>query len=160
MDGDRDWAKVKEILVWVINTHRGNLVLYSKQQLEILSLLAIPTTQHHISVKNMERLISKLCYIHLAVLGAIGHFYAMQVAITRTRASKSATANLTVRFHQEIKFWRSLCVKMTNHPTYLAEIFHWAASGIGYTYALGKGTRGIYTNPNEDGINFTCRRFT
>ena len=46
--GYGDWARVKEILGWLINTHRGTLSLSSKQRLNILSLLEIPTTQRHI----------------------------------------------------------------------------------------------------------------
>ena len=72
---------VKEILGWLIGTHRGTLVLFSKKRLELLSILEIPTTQHRILVKNMERFVSKLRSMKLAVPGAIGYFYAMQVAL-------------------------------------------------------------------------------
>ena len=41
---DGDWARVKEILGWAIGTQQGTLSLYSKRQLYIISLLAIPTT--------------------------------------------------------------------------------------------------------------------
>ena len=68
---------VKDILGLVINTHRGNLSLSSKLQLDLLSLLAIPTTHLRILFKNLEHLIGNLCSMHLAVTGAIGHFYAM-----------------------------------------------------------------------------------
>ena len=77
---------VKEIMGWVINTQRGNLSLYSKQRLELLSLIAIPTTQRRILVKNLEHLISKLRFMHLTLLGGIGHIYTMQVALTYARA--------------------------------------------------------------------------
>ena len=43
--GDEDWDMVKDILGWVIHTHRGILDLSSKQRLEILYLLEIPPTQ-------------------------------------------------------------------------------------------------------------------
>ena len=51
--------------------------------------------------------------MHLAVLGGIGHFYAMQVSLTCTRASENATYKLTLCFHQDIKLWRSLWVELT-----------------------------------------------
>ena len=70
---------VKEILGWVINIQRGNLSLYSKQRLELLSLLEIPTTQHRISVKKLERLISKLCSMQLALTG--GHWAFLHHAV-------------------------------------------------------------------------------
>ena len=37
-----DWATIKEILGCVINTHRGTLDMFSKQHLELISLLEIP----------------------------------------------------------------------------------------------------------------------
>ena len=74
--GDGDWAMVKEILGWVIDTNWGTLDLSSKQGLEILSLLAIPTNQRRILVKKIERLVGKLRSMPLAVLGGISHFYA------------------------------------------------------------------------------------
>ena len=83
MARDGNWARVKEIVGWLIYTLWGNLALYSKQQLEIFYLLKIPTTQRRISVKKLERLIGKLGYMHLSVPGSIGHFYAMQVALSR-----------------------------------------------------------------------------
>ena len=102
--GDRDWDMVKDIPGWVIDTHRGTISLSSKQRLEILSLLAIHLTQRHISAKKLERLIRKIRSMYLAMPGAISHFYAMQVSLTRARAAKNATANISAQFHQDIKF--------------------------------------------------------
>ena len=102
--GDRDWSTAKEILGWVINTYQDTLALYSKQRLELLSLLAIHLTQRHISAKKLERLIRKIRSMYLAMPGAISHFYAMQVSLTRARAAKNATANISAQFHQDIKF--------------------------------------------------------
>ena len=82
LDGDSNWARVKEILGWVIYTHRGTLDLSSTLRLDIFSLLAIPTTQQQISANNLECLISKLRSMRLAVLGGIGRFYAMQFTLT------------------------------------------------------------------------------
>ena len=79
---DGDWVRVKEILGWVINTHRGTFTLFYKHQLDLLSLLVIPTTQRRISVKNLERLIGKIHSMHLNVSGSISHFYVMQVVLT------------------------------------------------------------------------------
>ena len=46
------------------------------------------------AVKLLERLIGKLWYMHLVVLGAIGHFYALQVALTSARAANRPTKYL------------------------------------------------------------------
>ena len=82
LEGNGDWKTTKEILGWVVNTHKGSMFLPSKRKAKILSLLDIPPTHRRMLVKSLERLIVKLRSIHLAVPGAIGHFYAMQVALT------------------------------------------------------------------------------
>ena len=102
--GFGDWATIKEILGWVIETHLGNLTLYSKLHIELSYLMEIPNIQVCISVNKMKRLIGKLRSMHLDVPGDIGHFYAMQVSLTRSQAEKRPAANLSVLFHQEIKF--------------------------------------------------------
>ena len=99
MDGFGNWTRVKDILGWLINNHWGALALSSKIRLDLLSILAITTTQRRILVNNMERLISNLLSMQLAVPGAIVQFYTMQVALTCARASKNATANLPAQFH-------------------------------------------------------------
>ena len=133
---------VKDILEWVSENHWVTLALSSKKRLYILFLIVIPTTQCRISFKNLERLIGKLHSMHLAVPGVIGHFYAMQVALTHNRAAKNATANLSTWFHQDIKFWWSLCVKMTTCLTYLDELVHRDASDMGYIDTSGQGNGG------------------
>ena len=83
-DGDGYWSTIKEILGWVIGTHRSTLVLSSKQHLQIISLLVIPDSHRRISAKNLECLISKLRSMHLLVLGSIWYFYTMHFSLTRT----------------------------------------------------------------------------
>ena len=86
---------VNDILVWVINTHRGTISQYSKRRLDILSLMTIPTNKRCILVNNMERLINNICSVHLALPGAIRHLY----VLTSNLAAKNTTANLYAQFH-------------------------------------------------------------
>ena len=81
--------------------------------------------------------------MHMSITGPIRNLYAMQVTLTHTRAAKSATSNLSARFHQDIKFWQILFVEMTTRPTYLTELVHQAASDLGCTDAPGKGSGGV-----------------
>ena len=53
LDVDGNWARVKEILFWVIDTHWGTLSMFSKLGLELLYLLEIPTTHRHILFKKL-----------------------------------------------------------------------------------------------------------
>ena len=92
LDEDGDWLTTKEILGWVVDTNKGTLSLPPKRKAELLSLLNIPTTCCCMSVKLLERLIGNLWSIHIALTDAIGHFYAMQVALTRAWAANGATS--------------------------------------------------------------------
>ena len=85
--------------------------------------------------------------MNFAMPGAIGHFYAMQVALTHARAGKRLAENISARFHQDIKFWGNLCADMTYRPTYFAELVHWPASDLGYTNTSGLGAGGGLDRP-------------
>ena len=84
--------------------------------------------------------------MHLVVLGGIGNFYTMQVALTCAWDVKNAMANLSSWFHQDSKFWWSLCVKMKTRLIYLAKIVHRDASEISYTDASPQGAEGSVLN--------------
>ena len=131
----------------MIKNHRGTFALSSKLLPELISLLEILDIQRHVSVKNLERLIGKIRSMHLAVPGAIGRFYTMQVTLTRSLAVKRPEDNLSTRFHQDIKFWYNLCSDMIYSPIYLAELLHRPASELGYTENLGLGTQGGLDRP-------------
>ena len=134
---DEYWETIKEILGWMIDTNRGNLALSSKKRPDLISLLDIPNSQRHKYSKKLERFIGKLRSIHFAMTGVIWHFYTMQVTLTCTRAGKRSAVKLSARFHQDIKLWSNMCIKMTDHPTYLTDLFHQPGSDLGCTNALG-----------------------
>ena len=133
----------------VINTNRVTLSLSSKKHLKVIALLEISDSQRRKYVKNLDRLIGNLCSMYLAVLGAIGHFYVMQVALTHTRSKKIPAANLSARFHQDIKLWRNLCSDMTDLPTYLADLVHWTSSEFSHANTLGLGSGGGMYRPQQ-----------
>ena len=81
--GDGNWAQIRETTGWIINTKDGTLRLSPKQLKDLATIPSITPTQHHITRKKLERLIEKLCSIHLVIPGAIGYFYHIQMALTR-----------------------------------------------------------------------------
>ena len=93
--------------------------------------------------------------MHLDVPGSIEYFYVIQVALTFARAAKRPSANLSARFHQDIKFCSNLCAKMIDRPTYLAKLVYRPASDLGCTNCLGKGDRGVWIDQNKEGKNYT-----
>ena len=93
--GNGDWSTTKEILGWVVENEKGTPMLSSKRKEKILFLLGNPQKSCRMAANSLERLIRKLRPMHLAVPGAIGKFYAMQVALTSARAANRATAYLS-----------------------------------------------------------------
>ena len=87
------WKTTKEILVWVVDTNKVTLWLSMKHKTELLYLHSTPPSRRRMAVKSLERLVGKLRSMHLEVPGAIGHFYAMKVALTCS--SHRATAYLS-----------------------------------------------------------------
>ena len=103
LQGDVSWIPVKEVLVWILNTKQGALQLSEKRHLELQELLDISSNQRRISVDKLRHLIGKLRSLHLAVPGAIGHFYHLQTALTH--AGTIRQAYISKGFHQDIAHW-------------------------------------------------------
>ena len=92
--------------------------------------------------------------MHLAIPGAISHFYYLQQALTK---ATHKLAYLSNNFHTEIKYWTKLVEDMGTRPTYLAEIVQRLASALGFTDASGLGAGGVWINPNNNDHNFVWR---
>ena len=92
-EGDGDWAQIKEILGWIINTKDGTLHLSPKQLKNLATILFIPLTQRHMIRKKLERLIGKLHSMHLAILRAIGNFHHIQMALTTANYQMAYLSN-------------------------------------------------------------------
>ena len=152
--GDGDWNQVKEILGWIVDTRLGTLRLSQKRVSDLLHQLNIAPSRRKIRRKQLEILIGKLRSMHLAIPGAIGHFYYLQQALTKATPKLAYMSN---GFHKEIKYWQELVKNMDTRPTYLAEIVQRHASALGFTDASGKGAGGVWLDPNADGHNFVWR---
>ena len=152
--GDGDWSQVKEILGWIIDTRLSTLRLSPKRVSDLLQQLDIPSSQRKMRRKRLEILIGKLRSMHLAIPGAISHFYYLQQALTKATPNLAYLSN---DFHSEIKYWKQLVDNMGSRPTYLAEIVQRLASALGFTDASGLGAGGVWIDPNSDGHNFVWR---
>ena len=75
LQGYGDWALEKEIFGWILNSEAGTFQLPPLRLTYSKTFLAIPSTQRQIAVPKLCSLIEKLHFMHLAVPGAIGHFY-------------------------------------------------------------------------------------
>ena len=104
--GDGNWAQIKEILRGIINTKDGTLSLSPKRFKDLITILFIPPTQRRMSIKKLEQIIGKLHSMHLAIPGAIGYFYHIQMALTKANHRKAYLSN---SFHHDISYWQHLC---------------------------------------------------
>ena len=116
-----------------------------------------PPSQRRISTKKLDHLIGKLCSMHLAVPGTVGHFYNLQQSLTAAHHAHRSTAYVTTGFHSDLRFWRQLCADMPIRPTYLAEIVQRLPTDIGFADASGLGAGGFWIDPNKDGLNYVWR---
>ena len=98
--GDGNWEVEKKILGWILNLEKGTFKLPSRCLKELKSLLIIPPSQRQLPVSKLCSLISKLRSMHLAVPGAIGHFFFIQEALTKS--GTASKAYLSKAFHREI----------------------------------------------------------
>ena len=155
LQGDGSWLPVKEILGWILDTSQGTLQLPEKRRQELRQLLQIPASQRRISVDKLRRLIGKLRSLHLAVPGAIGHFYHLQTALTQ--AGSGRRAYMSKGFHRDIAHWNFLCNEVLSQPTYIAEIVQRLWTAMGFCDASGKGAGGVWIDPNADGESFVWR---
>ena len=138
----------------MVDTEDGTLRLPPKRKAELGTLLNIPPSQCRISTKKLERLIGKLRSMHLAIPGAVGHFYNLQQSLTAAHHAHRSTAYVTSGFHSNLRFWRRLCAEMPTRPTYLVEIVQRLPTNIGFTDASGLGAGGVWIDPNKDGRNY------
>ena len=95
--GEGDWTCVKEVLGCTLDTKTGTVNLPDKKLEELLTLVDIPDTQCRMGRKDLERLVGKLCSMHLAVTGAATHLFHIQSALNQGGVDR---AWLSPNFHR------------------------------------------------------------
>ena len=155
LQGGGSWSWMKEILGWDIDTVAGTICLPPRRLAELKELLPIPPSQRRLAVDKLRKLIGKLRSMHLAVPGAIGHFYHLQKALTT--AGSGRRAYLTAGFHRDIAHWTQLTEDVLSRPTALAEVVHRLPTNMGFCDASGLGAGGVWLDPNNDGQSFVWR---
>ena len=78
LPGEGDWNCVKEVLGRTIDKEAGTVALPEQKLRELLTLVDIMPTQRRMGPKDIEGLLWKLRYMHLAVTGAVAHIYHIQ----------------------------------------------------------------------------------
>ena len=87
--------------------------------------------------------------MYLAIPGAVGHFYHLQMALTDANHASRATDYLYKNFHMGVQFWKYPCVDMSSRPTFFAEIVQLLATEVGHTNAWGIECGGVWIYPKQ-----------
>ena len=88
----------------------------------------------------------------MAVPGAMGNFYHLQLSLTYTGTGRRDY--LSKGFHQYVLNWSQFCWDILNRPTFLVEVFQSLPTALGFCDALVLGTAGIWINPNVHSSRF------
>ena len=143
--GEGNWTHVKEFLGQDLDTEAGKVTLPEKKLQELLTLVDIPATQRRMIQKDLERLVEKLCSIHLAVLGTVVHLFRIQYDMNQGGVER---AWMLPAFHSEIADWRALALQVAAWHTHLAEIVHQKPTHLGLCNASGLGAGGVWIEPD------------
>ena len=98
--------------------------------------------------KELERLVGKLRFMHLAVPGAVAHLYHIQRALFQAGTDR---AWLSPDFHREIPNWTTLADQTADRPTHLADIVCREPTHLGFCDASGLGAGGVWLDPSNSG---------
>ena len=97
----------------------GIVTLPERKFEELLTLADIPTTQCRMGQKDLERLVGKICSMHLAVPGVVAHLFHIQRALNQGELDRLW---LSPAFYRELTDWKALALQAASRPTHLAEI--------------------------------------
>ena len=142
----------KEILGWILNSEKGTFQLPPRRLRELKSLLTILPSQRQLPVSKLRSLIGKLWSMHLAVPGAIGHFFFIQG--TNTKAGTASKAYLSNAFRREFAHWQRRSTDSLAQPRFFAEVVHCLLTALGFCGASGVGAGGVWIDTDGTGKNF------
>ena len=107
--------------------------------------MEIPATQRRMGRKYLERLVGKLRSMHLAVPGEVGGFFHIQRALNQGGVDR---AWISLDFHLKLFDWKALFLQAAFRTTYLAEIFRWELTYLGFCDMSGLGVGGAWLHPD------------
>ena len=96
----------------------------------------IPATQLRMGRKYLERLVWKLHYTHLIVLGAVAHLFHIPCMMNQRRVD---WVWISMAFHCDLADWKALALQAASRLTHLAKIDLWEPTHLGFCDASGLG---------------------
>ena len=97
-------------------------------------------------LKDLERLVGLLYYMHRAVPGLVAHLFHIQHALTQGGVYREW---LSPDFQHRIADWRALALQAVVRPTHLYEIVHSEPTHLGFCDASGLEAGEVWLNPDQ-----------
>ena len=145
--GEGDWTIVKEFMGYTLDTEVGTVTLPERKLQELLTLVEMPATQRRMVWKDLNRLVGKLCSMHILVPGSVDHMFQIQCALTQGGVYQEW---LLPEFHRNIADWWSLALQAMARPTHLAEIAQRGPTHLGfYCHLSNYSQMGGISNPTS-----------
>ena len=88
--------------------------------------------------------------MHLAVLGAVAHFFHIQSALNQGGVD---WVWLYQSFHREISDWKALALQVASRPMYVGEIIRCEPTHLGFCGMSGMGAGGVWLDLARTGHN-------
>ena len=109
--GKGGWTCVKKVLGWILDTEAGTVTLPERKLEEHLTLVDIPAALRRMGQKDLDCLVGKLRYMHLAVPGLVAHLFHIQRALNQGGVDR---VWLSSSFYPELadcqRTWRKLSI--------------------------------------------------
>ena len=132
----------------------STFTLPEKKLKEILTLVYIPATQRRMGRKDLERLVSKLRSMHLAVPGAAAYLFHIKCVLNKGGVDRVC---LSTSFHCELVDWKVFALQAASRSEHLAEIVRRGPTHLVFCDASGIGAGGVWLDPAEIGRNLVWR---
>ena len=82
--GDGGWSQWKQILGWILNTHRGTMELTEQKKEHIIQIFNELRDKKCISMKKWHQVLGELRFMGAAIPGAASLFGVMQLSLTHS----------------------------------------------------------------------------
>ena len=132
--GDGQWATIKTVLGWLLNTVEHAIRLPARRQERLTALLAVPQGKTHLPVKVWHQLLGELRRMTLTIFGLQGLFSMLQQALKTTVGGNVC---LTKVVH------RCLAANLVARPVRLREIVPTPTKDHGVEDAAKPGMGGV-----------------
>jgi hypothetical protein len=140
--GDGAWHTRKVILGWQVDTVALTIELTATKALRLDSILDIPRTKKHTTLRDWQKLLGELRHMSFAIPGGKHMFSVLQHVVKQADARKKVP--LSTEVHDALEDMRWMVHDLTHRPTHLYEWFPDERCLIGACDASKAGMGGVW----------------